>query len=66
MPRVGWARLLLAVEEPCGTEDIVGGGRLPDPYVDLERGTIAAAARVGPRPHAHPAMPARRREALSP
>jgi mycothiol synthase len=42
----GWARLLLAVEESYGTEDIVGAGDLVedlrDPYVDPERGTIAA------------------------
>jgi mycothiol synthase len=42
----GWARLLLAVEESYGTEDIVGAEDLVedlrDPYVDPERGTIAA------------------------
>jgi mycothiol synthase len=41
-----WARLLLAVEESYGTEDIVGAEdlveELGDPYVDAERGTIAA------------------------
>jgi mycothiol synthase len=41
-----WARLLLAVEESYGTEDIVGAEDLVedlrDPYVDPERGTIAA------------------------
>jgi mycothiol synthase len=42
----GWARLLLAVEESYGTEDIVGAEDLVedlrDPYVDSERGTMAA------------------------
>jgi mycothiol synthase len=42
----GWARLLLAVEESYGTQDIVGAEDLVedlrDPYVDPERGTIAA------------------------
>jgi mycothiol synthase len=42
----GWARLLLAVAESYGTEDIVGAEDLVedlrDPYVDPERGTIAA------------------------
>ena len=41
-----WARLLLAVEEFNGTQDIVGAEDLVedlrDPYVDPERGTIAA------------------------
>jgi mycothiol synthase len=41
-----WARLLLAVEEADGTEEIVGAEDLVedlrDPYVDPERGTIAA------------------------
>jgi mycothiol synthase len=41
-----WARLLLAVEESYGTEEIVGAEDLiedlRDPYVDPERGTIAA------------------------
>ena len=41
-----WARLLLTVEESYGTEDIVGAEDLVedlrDPYVDPERGTIAA------------------------
>ena len=41
-----WARLLLAVEESYGTEDIVGAEDLVedlrDPDVDPERGTIAA------------------------
>ena len=43
---VEWARLLLAVEESYGTEDIVGAEDLVedlrDPYVDPDRGTIAA------------------------
>jgi mycothiol synthase len=43
---VEWARLLLAVEESNGTEDIVGAEDLVedlrDPYVDAKRGTIAA------------------------
>jgi hypothetical protein len=42
----GWARLLLAVEESYDTQDIVGAEDLVedlrDPYVDPERGTIAA------------------------
>src|SRR5271166_4384908 len=41
-----WARLLLAVEESYGTEDIVGAEDLVEdlrhPDVDPERGTIAA------------------------
>jgi mycothiol synthase len=41
-----WARLLLTVEESYGTEDIVGAEDLVedlrDPYVDAQRGTIAA------------------------
>jgi mycothiol synthase len=41
-----WARLLLMVEESYGTEEIVGAEDLVedlrDPYVDPERGTIAA------------------------
>ena len=41
-----WARLLLTVEESYGTEDIVGAEDLVedlrDPYVDPDRGTIAA------------------------
>lgn len=41
-----WAQLLLAVEESYGTEDFVGVEDLledlRDPYVDPERGTIAA------------------------
>jgi mycothiol synthase len=41
-----WARLLLAVEESYGTEDIVGANDLVedlcDPYVDPEHGTIGA------------------------
>jgi mycothiol synthase len=45
-----WARLLLAVEESYGTEDIVGAEDLVedlrDPYVDPERGTIAAFSGV--------------------
>ena len=43
---VEWARLLLAVEESYGTEDIVGAEDLledlRDPFVDPDRGTIAA------------------------
>ncbi|MGD0686410.1 MAG: GNAT family N-acetyltransferase, partial [Streptosporangiaceae bacterium] len=41
-----WARLLLAVAESYGTDDIVGAEDLVedlrDPYVDPDRGTIAA------------------------
>ncbi len=44
-----WARLLLAVEESYGTEDIVGAEDLvedlSDPYVDPVRGTVAAFSR---------------------
>jgi mycothiol synthase len=44
-----WARLLLAVEEANGTEEIVGAEDLRedlrDPNVDSERGTIAAFSR---------------------
>jgi mycothiol synthase len=46
-----WAGLLLAVEESYGTEDIVGAQDLVedlrDPYVDPERGTIAAFSEGG-------------------
>src|ERR1700722_4684570 len=50
----GWARLLLAIEEANGTEEIVGADDLVDdlrdPAVDPERDTTAALRQGGVHP----------------